>query len=163
MADLIIVNLYGGILPENGDHIIRDGFYNFLDRYASSQMAISSYEHRDRVESDLSDVKLIDRIARVYALEDMKYFPAEDIHLPNILTWARRHFNTHETRTVYISNDPRDMEGARWDRAKAIQIPTFKSEEDDFSFDKIKVDSLGAELIDFYQRLRGKPQRIVLE
>jgi hypothetical protein len=163
MADLVIINLHGGIIPLDGTPVVRNGFNSFLDRCGSRPVAISSYNSRDKVESDLKSAGLFGRVARAYTLRDMLHLSHEGIQIPDIRTWARRHFRTHETKALCISNNPKDIEGASWYGAQAVQIPTFMNGEDNFSFDKIPIDSLRARATYFFQRIWRKPQKIVLK
>jgi len=163
MVDLIIVNLYGGIIPVEGEPILREGFDSFLDRYKSKNIVVTAYKPEEIVDSDVKSLGLADKVDRIYTIENMPYFQLEEINLPDIRSWARVDFKSHETKAMCVSCDPRDLEGASWNQAQAIQIPVFKNKDDDFSFDAVSVGSLVTKTRYFFQRLNGKPQRIILE
>ena len=169
MADLIFINLYGTILPENRELVIRKGFLEFLERYKSINIAISTYAHKDIAIYDLKEVGLIDRFDNIYTLEDMKFIriynnernDLKDGYLqPDLRTWARHDFHTNEEKAIVISDNRLDMMAVEWENVKAIEIPVFKNNHDNFSFKNISVGSWHNDLKYFIHRVRGKPMRI---
>lgn len=172
MIDLIFINLYGTILPENRELILRKGFLEFLERYKSIHIAISTYAPKDIAIHDLKGVGLIDKFKNVYAQEDMHLIRVynkarndlkDGIPQPDLRTWARSDFHTNEENAIVISDNLLDMMAADWYNVKAIEIPVFKNDHDNFSFDNISVGSWYNDVKYFIHRLREKPMRISLK
>lgn len=169
MVDLIFINLYGTILPENRELVIRKGFLEFLDRYKSIHIAVSTYAPKDIATYDLKEVGLIDKFDNVYTREDMKFIRVynkkrndlkDGYPQPDLRTWARHDFHTNEEKAIVISDNHLDMIAADWHNVEAIEIPVFKNNHDNFSFKNISVGSWHNDLKYFIHRVRGKPMRI---
>lgn len=172
MIDLMFINLYGTILPENGDHILRKGFLGFLNRHKSIRFAILAYKPRDVTIQDLKRVELIVKAENIYTLEDMHRvrFGNKDrsgfkdgYPQPDLRTWIRGDFHTSEDRSIIISNNPFDEIAADWHSVKLIEVPVFKDIHDTFSFDDISLGSWYYDIRFFVHRLKGKQMKISLK
>lgn len=172
MINLIIVNLYGTILPENRELMLRKGFLDFLGRHKSRHIAISTYAPKNVAISDLKAIGLADIVEKVYTQEDMGYVRVynkerndlKDGYLqPMLRAWTRVDFHTNEDKAICISNNLLDMMSADWYNIKAIDVPTFNDKNDLFSFDDVLVDSWRSGVRYFAQRLQKKPQRVTLK
>lgn len=173
MVELIYINLYGTILPENReDLILRNGFLKFLDRYKKVHIAISTYAPRDIAMSDLKEVGLIDKVEKVYTREDMRFVRVynkqrndlkDGYPQPGLKVWTRYDFRTDEDNAIIISDNLLDMVAAEWYNVRAIEVPVFKNKFDTFSFDDISIGSWYDDARYFMHRLKRKPMRISLK
>jgi len=172
MVNLIFINLYGTILPENRELVIRKGFLEFLERYKSIHIAISTYAPKYIAINDLKEVGLIDKFDNIYTREDMKFIRVynktrndlkDGYPQPDFRTWARHDSHINEDKAIVISDNHLDMMAAEWENVKAIEIPVFKNGNDNFSFDNISVGSWSDDVRYFIHRLREKPMRISLK
>ena len=178
MTELIIINPYGTILPDNNEKItVRNGFHNFLERYKDKKIVLSTYESKEKVESDLKEVGLDKSFDKIYSKKNMaavaatiddleKMYKGEDAYhilQPALKAWSRADFGTPLEEALVISNHHWDVEAARFENGKLIEIPEFTGENDNFSFDSIKIDSLWYNFNFFLQKMNGKPRKIVLK
>lgn len=172
MVDLIFINLYGTILPENRELILRKGFLEFLDRYRSIPVVISTYAPKEVAIPDLIKVGLLGKVGHIYTRENMNFIRVynktrndlkDGCPQPDIRTWARHDFHTNEEKAIVISNNRLDMIAADWYNAKAIEVPIFKDGNDNFSFDNVSVGTWYNDIRYFMHRLREKPMRISLK
>lgn len=172
MIDLMFINLYGTILPENREPILRDGFLEFLDRYKSIRVAICTYVSEEIAVQDLILVGLINKVEQIYTLENMnrvRVYNKERNDIkngylqPNLRTWARGDFHTSEDNSIIISNNALDIIAADWYNVKLVEIPVFKDEHDTFSFDDVSVGSWYYDIRYFIHRLKGKQMKISLK
>lgn len=168
----MFINLYGTILPANGEPVLRKGFLEFLDRYKSIHLAILAYKPRNIVIQDLIRVDLIDKAEIVYTLENMKRVRSgkrdtssfkDGYPQPDLRTWIRGYFHTGEGSSIIISSNPLDEIAADWHEVRLICVPIFKDMNDIFSFDDVTLGSWSYDIRYFIHRLKGKQMKISLK
>jgi phosphoglycolate phosphatase-like HAD superfamily hydrolase len=172
MTNLIFINLYGTILPVEGEIVLRDGFLEFLKRYKSMRFAILTYKPKDVAIPDLIRVGLLDKVEQIYTLENMRRVRMgnrdrsgykDGYPQPDLRGWARADFRMNEDRAVVISDNPLDIIATDWYGVKLLEIPVFKNKYDTFSFDDVSVGSWYYDIRYFVHKLKGKQMKISLK
>lgn len=139
MIELVYLNLYGTILPENGELILRNGTEYFIDKHKNKKLVISAYAVRDKVELDLKETELINKIDKIFTVEDMKYLPQTKRYNSAPKVWSKM-LGIPPRKSVFVSSVFEDFEACLWDGIKLLKVPRFKSKEkDNFSFRKVKL------------------------
>lgn len=171
MTKLVILNLYGTILPSDGSSIVRQGFFRFMEKYRNKNFLISA---RSSKEEAIKDLELADFVGyELHTLEDMvKYITYEDtperLSQEQRLKYAAEVVSEGRTPEYFIarpyveriarekqmklndmlliSHHPEDVELAntyfpRYGRIKVIQVPEFEDKNDVFSFERVSIDS----------------------
>jgi hypothetical protein len=181
MANQIIFNLYGTLIPLSGKPILRNGFSSFLEKYKDNLFIAHSTKPKQEAEDDLKETGLLKKI-KLYGLEDSRKV-LTDANIPSGITttneraaylaecvtgvrepesyFALPPFSeiSYETRipfkkTIFIGSSYVGIEEAMLHRVRTVfQIPEFKEESDKFSFDKILIDSLRTKYSSFLRRM----------
>jgi hypothetical protein len=190
MIDLIILNLYGTIVPVEGKLVLRKGFESFLERYKDRKIVISARKLTEYAQSDLRSLGLLDRV-KLYGLEDMLNIVTRDFIPPEYDTvqkeaeyagkvvtgeirpkyymsepWLRnivRENKSSKENSVIISDHLFDVDAAEFENFKIIHTPSFIDENDTFSFDKISINSLKYRGLWFFQSFLARSHEIEIK
>jgi len=157
MTKLILINF--DVIFKDKTHV-RDGVFDFLERYKSKRIALLSYENRNLTTSALKITGLFNKIERIYSQENMGCvkIPNSDGYYPQpmLIAWIRADFDINEKDAIVISNSYFDKIATEWYNIKMIEVP---SPEKTFKLD-ISIDSWYNKLIFFNKQIQNKPLRI---
>ncbi|MBT4376804.1 hypothetical protein HOD29_05505 [archaeon] len=181
MIKHIILNLEGTLIPISGESILRSGVEEFLEKFKNKDIDIISRMPTDYAQDILKELEIPykkicgrERMAVVVdyrkELEEKgengmrkvigRKIPPKYFNLSPIMGFFTNRERHTLNNSVIISNHPEDIYLARarhmekyQDVGYGIQVPTFYDSEDNFSFDKMKLDAFSVGLNKF---LHGK-------
>lgn len=192
MIKLILLNLYGTILPSNEEPILRQGVSEFMDKHKDKEFLISARKYR---KDAIKDLELTDFVGYgLHTLEGMHKYVDYDCAPEKLAHWQKLEYCAEvvcEGRTpesfiarpyvewiarerkiklndmLLVSHHPEDVELAntyfpRYGRIKVIYVPEFMDKSDTFSFEKVDVDSFQNKIRFGLQLFRGLPYVIDL-
>ncbi|MBI4440658.1 HAD family hydrolase [Candidatus Woesearchaeota archaeon] len=128
MIELIIFDLHGTIVAAGDAAVPRNGFYEFLDKYADRTFVIATDAPlRNGVLPAIERLAVQDNIAAVYAREQM-------VNHCKDFQCICSDFGVPKEKTVFITDGGGDLDDALAAGIKVIHVPYYMGQEEPFSF-----------------------------
>lgn len=129
MLELIILDLFGTIVPIERSGKVRSGLLEFLDFYKGIPVAVFSDMPRQGVKRILKEFRLAGRVQGVYGEEDMVSVGSlQDSRLVKDLESVCTDFGVGKANAVFIGDNfvGRDARSAEAFGVRLIKVPQYR-------------------------------------